>query len=249
MGTNAVPFLIEDFQARDGLFRRNLPRSAYKFRLVGWMIQMLGKSAWERHDRAIYFLQALGSNATPAIPVLSDSLDRPDLAESAAAILAHSDSIGNVVLGPGATLPLLKAMTNGNSNVRGMAANALGLLGTNPDLVAPALIHALKDPSSQVRSMAARSFGRYKAEAATIIPALLPLLDDTDTYVRQGTAWMLGRFRTEASAATPKLVILLNDPDFQVRSSATNALLLIDPEALGRARPRITFPLVPPNSP
>jgi len=235
MGTNALPYLIQDLRSKDALFWRKLPRSAYSLRLIIRIRLMCGPPAWERQDRAIYFLKALGSMAKPAIPALSECLDRPEIAEQSADILGHYDSIGRVGLGTEATPPLLKAMTNGNASVRRIAANALGLLKTKPDLVVPALIHALKDPSPEVRSMAARSFGGYKTEAASIVPALIDTLDDTDSYVRQGTLWMLGMYGGRASASVPKLLFLLKDPDFQVRKEATNALKLIDPEAAAKA--------------
>lgn len=242
MGTNALPFLMNDFQAKDGLFWRNVPGSFYPLGFVRWLRRMSGPSSWERHDRAIYFLQALGPLAKPAIPALSACLDQPDLAQPAVDILGFSDSRGRVSLGPEATPALLKAMANTNDTVRQIAANALGLIGSDPDRVVPALIHALKDPSRDVRGAAARSFGGYKTQFAIIIPALLPVLDDPDPYVRQGATWMLGRFRKDAAVAVPKLLVLLNDPDIQVRTSATNALQLIDPETAAKAAPQTPPP-------
>lgn len=235
MGTNALPFLIRDFQARDGLVWRHVPYSLYRYRVVLALRRMSGPNAALRHDRARYFLEAIGPLAKPAIPALSDSLDDPDLAHPAVQILASYDSRGHVELGPDATPALLKAMTNTNDTVRQIAANALGLIGSDPDRVVPALIHALKDPSRDVRGAAASAFGQYKSEAATIVPALLPGLDDYDTYVRVETVWMLGRFRKDAAVAVPQLIELLNDPDIRVRISATNALQLIDPAAVAKA--------------
>jgi HEAT repeat protein len=182
----------------------------------------------------VYFLQALGSMAKPAIPALSDCLDQPDTVHQAAAILSYSGPRGHVDLGPEAIPPLLKAITNADVMIRGNAANALGLLGSKPDLVVPALLRALKDPAPEVRGTAARSFGGFKAEAATIVPPLIETLDDTNSYVRQGTIWMLGRYRAQASASVPKLLLFLNDPDFQVRKETTDALKLIDPEAAAK---------------
>jgi len=232
MGTNALTYLIRDIRAKDGLVWRKLPDSAYKFHLIRSIRRHVsGPDAVYRRERAAVILTILGPAAAPAIPDLSDCLDETNTAMHAANILGHYDSIGRVALGPEAVPALLKAITNSDARVRGTAANALGLLASEPDVVVPSLLHALKDSSPEVRAMAARSFGGYKMEAATILPPLIQILDDSNPRVRQSTVWMLGRFRSLASNAVPKLSVLLNDPDDKVRNEATNALKLIVPES------------------
>ncbi len=231
MGTNALPFLIHELRSKDSPLWELLPPSAYKMRLVSRIRIMSGPPASERQQRAVYFLELLGPTARPAIPALSECLDRPDIAELAANVLGKYNSAGNVALGPEATLPLLKSLTNGNPQARFVAANALGLLGTRPDLVVPALIKALKDPAPEVRAMAARSFGLYKPQADVIVPALTLSLDDKDPNVRRDALWMLGRYRVRALKSVPKVLVLLNDPDFNVRQAATNTLKYINTNA------------------
>jgi HEAT repeats/HEAT repeat len=231
MGTNALPYLIHELRSQDSPLWGFVPPSAYRLKLVQRIRLMSGPNASLRQQRAVYFLEILGPAAKPAIPALSECLDRPDIAEQAAEVLGYYGMSGHVALGREATLPLLKALTNGDARARFVAANALGLLGTRPDLVVPALINALKDPAPDVRAVAARSFGSYKSEADVIVPALMLSLDDKDPTVRQGTLWMLGMYRARALNSVPKVLVLLNDPDFKVRQAATNALKYIDTNA------------------
>lgn len=235
MGTNALPFLIREFRSRDALIWRILPGPLYRLKMTGRIRTLFGPTADERQQRAGYFLEMLGPVAKPVIPALSECLDRPDIAMQAVDVLGNHGQGAYVSLGPEATLPLLKAMTNGNPVVRLTAVNALGLLGTRPDLVVPVLINALKDPDPHVRLMTVYAFGGYRMDSATIVPALMLSLDDTDSNVRQATLMTLGSYRTRALMSAPKIRVLLNDPDFKVRHAATNALKVIDTTAAANA--------------
>jgi hypothetical protein len=234
MGTNALPFLIDDIRAMDSRIWGKLVMSAYKSghkSIVRKMMRVSEKSGpgmWERHDRAVYFLRAMGPLAKPAIPALADCLDWPETAEPAVDVLGFGDSYRQAGLGLEATSALMKATTNGNFSVRRKAGNALSLWRANGDLVVPAMLSALHDPSAEVRSMAARSFGPYKAQASAIVPAVTRVVDDPDWTVRSGALWMLGMYGDKAASAIPKVVGRLSDVDVRVRKEATNAINLIE---------------------
>jgi len=235
MGTNALPFLMDDLRARDALIWKKIPTTVYvKFRFIRRIRSMGGTGAWERHQQAVYFLSAMGPLARSALPEIAKCLAHPDTAEGAVDILNFYASNRQMSPSPDVTTALLKAMINGDRIVRSRAANTLDLLGVNADEAMPALLRALRDPAPEVRGSAAAAL-HYRVQAPVIVPALVGVLDDPDHYVRRWTVWRLGTFGSNAAPAVPKIVGCLIDVDVEVRTEATNALKLIDLEAANAA--------------
>jgi len=231
MGTNALPFLVDELRARDALIWKKIPYSVYvRFRFIRRIRSTGGPGARERHMQAVFFLSAMGPLAKPALPEVAKCLDHPDTAEPALEVLNFYASNDQMSPGPEVATALLNAMTNGNRRVRQLAANTVNLFRVDADLAVPALLRTLRDPAAEVRATSASALG-YRARASVIVPALIGVLDDPDAYVRRNAVWRLGMFGSNAAPAVPKIVGCLSDTNVQIRTEATNAIKLIDPDA------------------
>jgi hypothetical protein len=234
MGTNALPFLIDDLRARDPLIWRKIPGPLYfrfKFLYRARSADYRGRGGpHERNEQAVFFLRAMGPLAEPALPQIAKCLEHPETAGPALEVLNFYASNDQMRPGPEVTAALLKAMTMGNRYVRHLAANTVGLFRVDADLAVPALLRTLHDPAAEVRASAAGALG-YRVRAPVIVPALAGVLDDPDRYVRRWAVWRLGTYESNAAPAVPKIVGCLSDADVEVRTEATNAIKLIDPEA------------------
>ncbi len=88
MGTNALPFLVDELRARDALIWKKIPYSVYvRFRFIRRIRSTGGPGARERHMQAVFFLSAMGPLAKPALPEVAKCLDHPDTAEPALEVL------------------------------------------------------------------------------------------------------------------------------------------------------------------
>ena len=113
---------------------------------------------------------------------------------------------------------LIRDLKDEDILVRGMAAGALGRIGSEKT-VNP-LITALKDEVSYVRWMAAGALGNIGSEK-TVAP-LIEALKDEDSLVRGGTAEVLGSMASEKTVAP--LIEALKDEDSNVRMWAAEVL-------------------------
>ncbi|RZB28729.1 MAG: hypothetical protein AEth_01845 [Candidatus Argoarchaeum ethanivorans] len=113
------------------------------------------------------------------------------------------------------TVPdLLKDLEDGDEDLRGYSAWALGKIG-NPSVV-PALIKALED-SIFVQDYAAEALG--KMGDSSVVPALIKALVDNNLV---GAAEALGKIGD--SSAVPDLIKALGDSNYMMRFHATEAL-------------------------
>jgi HEAT repeat protein len=106
---------------------------------------------------------------------------------------------------------------------RGIAAQALGNIGSLAKLAIPSLIAKLKDEDKRVRIAVAdamRKIGELKAQ----VPSLIELLEGNDKYICSLSASTLGKIGPAAKAAIPALIKALTDEDWGVASSAASAL-------------------------
>jgi len=105
------------------------------------------------------------------------------------------------------------------SEVRGTAAEALGLMGAEKKV--DALIHVLEnDPDNTVRSLAAEALGRVGSDRAAETLIRMLLFDDSD-IVRYKSAEALGQMRLTTSIYESFLESL-RDPDKRVRYACLN---------------------------
>jgi HEAT repeat protein len=118
---------------------------------------------------------------------------------------------------------LLNAQDRRNPVVRARSADAIGMIGAEPDACVPALIRLLDDRVNLVRSSAAHALGGFGKAASAALPRLLTILTN-DSYgpVRQMAVETLSQLsQPEAYQA---VYAARNDKDSGVRNAAINGL-------------------------
>jgi HEAT repeat protein len=168
---------------------------------------------------------------------------------------------GYEVLGPVAStqVPSLSAtLTNDPSlEVRVAAAWALGFIGPEASMAAPALFRMTQDNDYHVRGPAFVALGKIRPDPQVTIPLLVAGLDDPHVTLWADAAFALGNYGTQAKAAIPTLLRMLATNNAAVFEHDTNvfavfginadnaagfekdvvgsALKKIDPEAAAKA--------------
>lgn len=173
IGTNAIPFLV-----RYGGYTRSSARVRLAETISGlghWLGCDWGGS-WRRtearRDAALEALGILGTNAASKIPELTRLMNSPgDFEQAKLATFA----LGR--LGPEALPPLMTALTNPQSPMRGMAALSLSLLGTNALPAVPILMGYSQDTNALAKC-AAESLRKLQQAAQLDIPASPGTLED-----------------------------------------------------------------------
>jgi HEAT repeat protein len=129
------------------------------------------------------------------------------------------------------------------------AAQSLGVIGLAAKRAIPTLIRDLGNPNTQVqvRCSILLALAHFQAEPELVVPALTNALSDSDALVRVSACtafWYMGVLETNRGSgsanpglrqAVPALVHSLSDADAGVRRGATNALQVIDPDAVPQA--------------
>ena len=226
-------------------------------RLSVWLeILIKERMTGDYNDRGEQPIRHIGTNA---LPVLIEMLHAQDTrlkqlmvtwAEKQKLIRFHFKSayqrrheavFGYEALGPlaSAQVPsLIDTLTNDPSpRVRQAAVDALGGIGPEARLAAPALFRATKDTDGGVRNDACDALGRILPDPQLTIPVLVVGLDDPSPFVRDNAALTLERYGPEARAAVPALLRMLatnNAAGFE-HDAAASALKAIDPDAAAKA--------------
>ncbi len=118
-----------------------------------------------------------------------------------------------------ATGELIKALNDGNSQIRRRAVGVLGRIG--PETV-PQLISILNDDRLDMVYGACLVLGEYRQASKEAVNKLVALLSRRDTRIREQAAWALGEIG--AVEALPALTRLTQDADGEVRRQAAWAL-------------------------
>jgi hypothetical protein len=149
---------------------------------------------------------------------------------------------GYVALGSLASVQipnLMDCLTNDPSpNVRMAAASALGQIGPDARVAAPALFRAAKDTNETVRIHAYWVLGQILPGAQLAVPVLVAGLADPYQAARDQAALVLGKYGPEARAAVPALLRTLTTNRYAFLTTnryAGSALKKIDPEAAAKA--------------
>lgn len=224
MGSNAIPPLLSVLQSGGGGFRRMIMEVNKKQSVV----QLPFGKPWEQTTAAAWALYAMGPNARPALPVLSNLLFfHPTEIITSATVMAG--------IGSDALPCLLSALTNQNYRIRDAAVYGLGLERSDLNIVVPALIGRLRDTNRAVQHTAAISLGELHAEADIAVPALMNAFPGNDKLLRFLILNAIGKFETNAREAIPMIVGALKDGDLDVSNNAVFALKQIDPAAAAKA--------------
>jgi HEAT repeat protein len=223
MGTNVIPALLNIIQSGDPPFE--------KFTLEIKRVQSRGHFPGRaaRHQRwaASVALYAMGTNAKPAFPILTNLLFHTNEMIPSSVALAGMGSAG--------LPPLMAALTNQNASIRKSAANGLVWERSDLNLVVPALIARLSDQDGTVHVTAVIALGELHAEPRLAVPALMKDFPGKNRVLRSLILMALREFGTNASAAVPMLLETVSDNDQEVRTYADWALKQIDPEAAAKA--------------
>ena len=229
----AAPRFIKTLRAKD---------SDFKLLMIG-LARRQGmafgfRTADERREKAVGEFSRF---SVGAIPVVTNLLDDPALADTAINLLcgyrlASAD-------------PLIGALDHTNASVRTHAALSLDALYVNcvrfhcynlvqapgwsgnfpTNVAVAAIVKLLKDESPDARASAAFALGDMREQPESVIPALTECLaETTDSQVRQAVAEALGRYGRRAIAAVSSLKQLMDDSDPAVRTVAERALKKTD---------------------
>jgi len=231
MGTTAIPALLRILQSYDSPFDRMILEPGRMQSLVVHfaLVEKWHERALERSQQrwaASYALYALGTNAKPVLPALTNPLFHTN---------THFFSGALAGMGPEGFPALIAALTNQNADNRLSAAMGLEWARSDLNLVVPALIARLSDQDRMVHFTAVLELGQLHAEPGLAVPALMEDFPGKDPELRSLILEALGRFETNGKAAVPMLLETLSDNDRAVRDEATFALKRIDPAAAAKA--------------
>jgi HEAT repeat protein len=152
------------------------------------------------------------------VPALVNSLEDPKVREAAADALADFGS---------AARPAIPALIAGLDDVEfaTKAAETLGILAIEPQLVIGPLTVALQSTNHELRPAAARALGLFGAEARPAIPALIETLrDPRDPQAQAAAADVLGELRLEPELVIPALTASLQSTNRWLRNLASLSL-------------------------
>ena len=173
-------------------------------------------------DTAIYRGRALSFYVERLKSAVSN--DRPDLLRAIGSFGASAAS---------AVEPLMAALSDGDPDTRGAAANALAQIGPPAVRSVPELAKLLADSAPRVRCQAALALKSIGPKSSGAVPELTRALSDSVPYVRASAADALGAIGPGSRAAVSALIERLKTdpgPNY-VFDSAIYALGNIGPDA------------------
>ena len=189
--------------------------------IVPALLARLESNYTNDHALAVLGFAALGNQARPALPRLTELLRSEPTMLSAARALA--------AIGPAGVPLLTNALAGPFRPVRTSCARALGRMRGDGRPAVPALVSVLNDNDDDLRYFATRSLGNLAIEPVKAVPALMTRLEDLNVEVRKVAARALGQFKRRANVAVPALVKALDDQDLGMKLTAAFALREINP--------------------
>lgn len=189
MGTNTIPFLVEDLMGRDPKWRSEARRHLWTTRReLYWMRESPAQRA---RTRASHALRALGPDAKPALAILIEEV-REGEGQSGlpwVGIAAIAPNISNAV-------PTILDMLDDPRH----RAQATRFLSRNPDcpeVSIPYLIRCLHDEDWWTRRYALVALERFGTNATAAELDVRQLLDDTNASVAGQAAIALESIQQE----------------------------------------------------
>jgi HEAT repeat protein len=127
-----------------------------------------------------------------------------------------------------AAVPALRrSLDDPDWDVRAHAAEALGIIGADPQTTVPALIQHLRDKDEDVRERIVEALGRIGREPQSAVPVLISALTDDSGSIRSLAAGALANFGKDAQPAVPTLITLLQDVHYDHRADVARTLGVI----------------------
>lgn len=237
IGTNAIPYLLGMMRVEDSKLKETfitLFARAHIFRIRI-------PDASRKHLRAMFGFEALGAQASSAVPELKELVNNPKIVHFAASALVNInlEGVQAATCGLQSTNVIVRRETAGVLGILGLvrfSTNAsparLDLLRTQSEFVVPPLIHALTDPDELTQARAATSLGLLGQKPEIVVPALIKNLQETNGWrVPASAAKGLGRFGPEATPALPALKAVAGHQDSRVREAVAGAIRAIESPA------------------
>jgi len=240
MGTNALPALIKMMEARDWPPKQRLLYWAANLRLIDLMRHTT--PAKRQNVRALFGFCALGTNANPAVPALTDLLlRRGDMGDIRTAVaLAYMSPEGVLALAQVLTNRDI-IRTNNAPHARFTAYHGLNQLAwaarwakASPErssrfelhasLAAPSLLQCMNDPYPVLHLVAAERALRLGVERDKALTVLTNCLADPGLVISNRAARDLSALASAATSALPFRLRPSQDEETSVRRAATNEL-------------------------
>jgi HEAT repeat protein len=214
--------------------------SQYDGHSTSYWIDALQDQDKTKRRHAIANLGSIGSEATDAIPALSQVLMQDDDEEIRAVAALALYKIGGKETVPA----LIVGMDDDFEWVRMNCALALTRAGASAEGAVPVLTAAIKKPENRfinpafhisIRQQSIQALGRIGPAAKDAIPPLIEALSDKDIQTRARAATALGCMGADAVNAVPMLIVLLQEKNEMIRELATMALVKISPKDAAKA--------------
>jgi HEAT repeats len=237
IGTNAVPTLLSMMRAEDSKLKEAFITLLARLHIFRIRIA----DANGKHLRALFGFQALGSQASSAIPELKVMVNNPKIVHFATAALVNisPNGVEAATSGLQSTNALVRRETAGVLGIPGIVrftTNAtparMAVLRAQAEFAVPPLIRALNDSDELTRARAAISLGLLGQKPEIAVPALIKNLQVTNSWrVPASAAKALGRFGPRAAWALPALKEIATHSDSHVRETVAAAIQSIETPA------------------
>jgi RNA polymerase sigma factor (sigma-70 family) len=216
MGAPALPYLHAALTKEDGK--------------IDWMREKLGLSApaeMQRHE-AVLALHALGPEAKPLLPQLTECLEGTNCPKAAAAVLAS--------IGPEGWAVLTRGITSTNNNAAPCSIWALAThRAGGPEAVAALKNIVANAAPENIDVEAVWALAEICPDHNELVPIFTRGLASSKGDMRWACALALGELGQDARPAVPALAAALNDSNPKVRHDAAQALQEIDMNEAARA--------------
>ncbi len=176
----------------------------------------LKKDDIDNREHAAQALGLLGPRAAKAVDPLRKCLND----ELPYVRILSAEALSKI--GIPAIPAFIEALNNANSEVRAIAASALGTYGQKAEEAIPSLVKTLSDVDSSVRQKAAHSLEQFGPRVES---AVIDHLEKSHSPSRVTDIQILGNIKGEDGNVVTRLIAFLDDSDAQVRLASSKALL------------------------
>jgi len=173
-----------------------------KQKLLPEFIRAMQESDWSLRNNAVIALRYYPEAPQIVVPVLVNAMKDPvpRIRQLVAESLHRVDP--DTLARAGAIPMLIGVLKDADDQIAYRAAELLGKLGKEPELVVPALIAAAQSTNNLVARTALESLGNFPNRSQTIVPVLQKALESSEGLVRWSAAAALKKIGSTASATT-----------------------------------------------
>ena len=239
MGSNAVPMLVAELEARPSHIDHEL--NSWLNRIRRYPLDYNQQHNWRR-ERACDLLREMGESARDAIPSLekasTDSMWYIATSARAALVKLRNEPLA----------PYIATLHDRSDPMWYSNAMMVADCGTNAAPAIPLLLESLQASSTIVQAHAIIALGMIRCEPQVCVPAVIPFLTNANVALRQKAYFALLAFKDVTQNASDEVILGLNDSDPWTRSQALLAVdEILSPVEKRRALPRAEALLNDPN--